>query len=305
MARFVAKRSRVGELRPSQVLYTYGVGAIIDLPNLSAMVMGVDDWEPLSCQTIYEPRLMEAVQRQLGAQVGRLVSPPAPPEEEAAYRQPLDAVSLVGVPVASFPRWLRCPLCNFLGPISCGVFELKADPFRPEKTRYLHSSCRHAGGKTPPTALAARFLTACEAGHLDDFPWAEYAHRGAPCARPELLLRELGGSGEAADIEVRCVVCEAARRMVDAFDSEEGMVSFPCTGRRPQLRDYEADKPCKLRRRAILLGASNSWFAMTLSALSLPTRTDELDELVTTHWAVLKEVDEVGVVRFMRKRGEL
>ena len=38
------KRREVGELRPSQVLTTFGIGSIVDLPNLSVMVMGLEDW---------------------------------------------------------------------------------------------------------------------------------------------------------------------------------------------------------------------------------------------------------------------
>ena len=36
---------RVGELRPNQLLHTYGVGAVADLPNLSVVVAGLDEWE--------------------------------------------------------------------------------------------------------------------------------------------------------------------------------------------------------------------------------------------------------------------
>ena len=38
-------KRRVGELRPSQLLHTFGVGALVDLPNLSVVVMGLNDWE--------------------------------------------------------------------------------------------------------------------------------------------------------------------------------------------------------------------------------------------------------------------
>ena len=37
------KKYRVGELHPSQVLFTYGIGSIVDLPYISTMVMGLDD----------------------------------------------------------------------------------------------------------------------------------------------------------------------------------------------------------------------------------------------------------------------
>jgi len=38
------KRSEVGEVRPSQTLTTYGVASLVDLPNMSVIVMGLDDW---------------------------------------------------------------------------------------------------------------------------------------------------------------------------------------------------------------------------------------------------------------------
>lgn len=34
----------VGQVRPSQLLWTYGPGALIDLPNLSVLTMGLDRW---------------------------------------------------------------------------------------------------------------------------------------------------------------------------------------------------------------------------------------------------------------------
>ena len=34
----------VGQVRPSQILWTYGPGALVDLPNLSVITMGLDYW---------------------------------------------------------------------------------------------------------------------------------------------------------------------------------------------------------------------------------------------------------------------
>ena len=36
--------TRVGEVRPSQLMYAYGIGAIVDLPKLSVIVTGLEDW---------------------------------------------------------------------------------------------------------------------------------------------------------------------------------------------------------------------------------------------------------------------
>ena len=37
----MTEKRRVGEIRPSQLLFTYGIGAIVDLPELSVIVTGL------------------------------------------------------------------------------------------------------------------------------------------------------------------------------------------------------------------------------------------------------------------------
>lgn len=56
------KTYNVGELRPSQVMFTYGVGSIVDLPHFSVMVMGLDDWDVGSDHAVElsEDRLLTA-----------------------------------------------------------------------------------------------------------------------------------------------------------------------------------------------------------------------------------------------------
>ena len=71
---------KVGELRPSQILFSFGVGAVLDLPNLSVMVMGLENWNTQNALELNEPRLLAAVRKELGSQVKRLLSPPTPPE---------------------------------------------------------------------------------------------------------------------------------------------------------------------------------------------------------------------------------
>ena len=41
----------VGEVRPSQLLWTYGPGSLIDLPNLSVVTMGTERWQEDRCYT--------------------------------------------------------------------------------------------------------------------------------------------------------------------------------------------------------------------------------------------------------------
>lgn len=295
----VTPRRIVGALRPSQVIYSHGVGSIVDLPNISAMMMGLDDWQQARCQVIGEDRLLAAVQEQLGPQVVRLLSP-MPSEDLGTFRPSFDA-PVIGVPVAPFPRYLRCPLCGFLGPLSCGLFKFRPDSFRPDRTRYVHENCSKGNA---PTALPARFLVACDRGHLDDFPWDHFVHQGQPGCRTRLELFETGVSGEAVDVIVRCTTCSAWRRMSDSFGDDAKDQLPACRGRRPHLRDFEAE-PCKAEPRAILLGASNSWFGITLSVLSLPVSKDPLPQLVEERWAKLGNAKSVNVVEYLRDSNEL
>src|SRR5213080_5014762 len=74
------RKSEVGELRPSQALTTFGIGSLIDLPNLSVMVMGLEDWPIAHSVEIGEERLLASVQNVLGPQVTRLLTAPKAPE---------------------------------------------------------------------------------------------------------------------------------------------------------------------------------------------------------------------------------
>ena len=294
--------TKVGEMRPSQLLFSFGVGATVDLPNISAMVMGLDDWDTANSAPIPEERLLAAVRTQIGGQVERLLSPPLPPEAEG-FTNPFDSRAGIGVPVAPFPRWMLCPYCRLLAPLRSDLFTLKPDPFRPDRTAYVHENCRKPG--KPPTALPARFLLACERGHLDDFPWVSFVHRGETnCSRPLLRLRERGVSGEAADILVACDTCSTARPMSAAFGVQGRSEMPPCTARLPHLRTYEED-PCEAEAKPILLGASNLWFPVALSTLAVPTRSDPLEQLVEDNWTKAKEVTSLDVLKAFKAIGQL
>jgi hypothetical protein len=282
---------RVGELRPSQLLHTFGVGSVVDLPNISALVQGLDEWDPSEAVTVTEPRLLAEVRAHLGGQVDALRLPPHTEEETG----PFDQDASVGVPVAPFPRWLRCPRCAFLGPVGTGLFTLKPEPYRPDRVRYEHPCTTH--GKSP-TALPVRFLAACRNNHLDDFPWELYVHRGEVCDEPLLELRESGVTGEAREVFARCRRCDTGRRMLEAF-GQPGETTMPgCRGRHPHLATFE---PCDQRLRAILLGASNLWFADAISVLHVPEFEAPLAQKVADLWGLLDWVTSAEILAYARK----
>jgi hypothetical protein len=57
--------------------------------------------------------------------------------------------------------------------------------------------------------------------------------------------------------------------------------------------------------KGILLGASNSWFPITLSALSIPTASNRLAQLVEENWPVLEKAATREVLDAFRQIGQL
>ncbi|SCD73027.1 DUF1998 domain-containing protein [Streptomyces sp. PpalLS-921] len=279
---------RVGELRPSQLLHTYGVGAVADLPNLSVMILGLDEWELEKAAIVPEERLLAAVRSKLGTQVQNLRMPPYTPEDPNDFT---GAWSRIGVPVAVFPGWLRCTdnRCNRLAPADSGLFHLLPNSVAPDQTRFVHS-CRETGRKRP-TAVPARFVSACPAGHVDDFPWMYFVHRGAPYGTDHTLkLVERGTTGEAANIFVECSCEVKARSMAEAIGTRSEQVLPACRGRHPHLGTFE---PCTEQTRTMALGATNGWFAMQLRVFSIPRADNPVDSAVTEHWAGLRVVAQL------------
>ena len=266
------------------------------------MVMGLEDWETAYAVEIGEDRLLAAVRSQLGPSVKKLLAPPIVPESDGGPFNPFDQAATVGVPVAPFPQWMYCPWCHLLAPLSAGLFELKVNRYHADRTRYVHKNCSKPGSPTP--VLPSRFLVACKHGHLDDFPWDHFVHHGPSDCKMVLRLVEPAVPGEATDVIARCDTCGKSRIVADAF-GRDGRYNLPaCRGRRPHVRDVDP-QGCHEPLRAILLGASNTWFPVTLSALAIPTAIGKLQQLVEGAWTILDKATTLDRLRFAREMGSL
>jgi hypothetical protein len=301
------EKTPVGQVRPSQLLWTYGPGALIDLPNLSVVTLAIDRWDVNRCQPIDEARLLAAVRRELGPQVERLRMPPF---HKSEVDDPFSAEAFIGVPVRPFPRWLRCVKCGLLSAYDLGLFECKEHRFRPERTKFVHKDCKGSKGDQPAKdadAVPARFLLACRNGHLDDFPWHYFVHSGPSGCKGTLRFFESGASLQTENLWVKCDQCGASRNMAHAF-GKAGKENLPsCRGRHPHMDQYDAG--CKEQARPVLLGATNSWFPITLSALAIPLARDPITQLVQAGWGYFADLDseaEVAVtIKTLKKTGAL
>ena len=297
-------KNAVGEVRPSQLLWTYGPGALVDLPSLSVITMGLDFWEKARCEPVEERRLLEAVQKILGPQVGSLRVPPVQIEENL---DALSAAALIGVPVRPFPRWLRCVKCGLLSPFDSGLFAGKYNPYRPDLSRFVHQGCRGSGGTDPARnvdAVPARFLLACRNGHLDDFPWHFFVHGGRSSCGGNLRFYEDGASLQTENLWVKCDDCGKANSMARAF-GKSGAKNLPsCRGRHVHLNDF--DEKCEEKPRAVLLGATNGWFPISLSVLAIPPEDRSIGGIVDAGWEDFKDVENEaelkGAVKALTRR---
>jgi hypothetical protein len=296
------RKSEVGEVRPSQTLTTFGIGSLVDLPNMSVIVMGLDDWPNSHAVEISEERLLRSARSILGNQVARFLTPPRGPETSGFQTNWFDEARQIGIPVAPFPRWMVCSKCRLLAPISSGLFEPKVYPYRPDRACYVHN-CTTQGRS--PLVVPARFMVTCEHGHLDDFPWVDFIHQGPTDCKGLLYLYEVGASGEALDVEVKCDGCGVRRRMGQAFGANNRTVMPACRGRRPQLRDFDPNGCDEEHVKPMLQGASNMWFPVAISALSVPQAADDLGRLVEENWAVLDKATSIDVLRAFRLIGQL
>lgn len=267
-------------LRPSQVITTFGPGAIVDLPDDSVMVAGIEHWFPnglatRNSRTLVEPRLQAA----LGVQSFR-----TPPVKSPGDRD---------LPYVRFPRWRRCPRCERLS--DSFMMPAQATP----RSVPLCNGCGH--GSHP-----ARLVVACSRGHIDDFPWVVWAHGpGRACHSPALWLRGGGRTAALGDLEVSCS-CGRSRTLAGALGvGSVAQMLNGCSGRRPWLDD--AREACQATPEALQRGASNVYFAVTRSALSIPPWTDPLQQDVADFLAHLAqispplssaEIDQLLVRRF-------
>lgn len=294
----MAKKS----LRRSQVISPFGVGAIIDFPGQSLMSAGLDAWpEKPECR-ITDERLA----RRLGVQYFR-----APPPT------PRDGQEGDNLPVVRFPLWHFCPRCRSLvksswnepSPPRC------ASPlglrFKPKAEQAPSKPCSVLPETRRWRLVPVRFVVACVNGHIDDFPWIQWAHTrpGQPldqaqiCGDPQLRLNYSGKSGLMGLI-VKCERCDRKARSLMGSAGPNSLKGWSCTGNRPWFGPeglQDCDPP--QQPRMVQRGAANLYFSKVASAILIPPFSDPIRKVIDDphNWRVLMSgVQEDGSPDEMR-----
>ena len=146
-----AAKKPQGEIRQSQLVTTFGPGSMLDLPNYSVLVAGLEFWSA-GGETISEPRLSRKLAAVLGVNSVELRTPPPANDDPGA--------AMTGITGFQFPEWF----------ITQGLEESKGGPS--VRTRLLvHRKALTKGkyidrDKKKKSVVPVRFVRACRAGHI-------------------------------------------------------------------------------------------------------------------------------------------
>jgi hypothetical protein len=260
--------------RLSQVVSTFGPGAMVDLPTRSVVVGGLDLWEMKgnSFTTIPEPRVVARLEELLKKQ-GRLeqtrsLSLRTPP---IADGRPDRLPSYIVAPV--FPAYFVCEQVESTTLVGKPARRRRLvrwqdlDP-RGGRRKFIFDD----GKKSDATPI--RFVCACERGHLQDISWKWVVHGNQPCQEP-MWVEEKGTSADPADMTIVCG-CGKDLSLQSLFQT--GRLGN-CRGERPWLLDREP-LGCNQKLKLLTRTATNTYFPQVYTVISLPSEDDALTRLV-------------------------
>lgn len=256
---------KIGDIRPNQLITSFGPGAIMDAVKDSVTVLDTVYWRDTGTKII---------DARLASYFG--VTHFRPPR--TSYDNDL--------PVISFPNYHVCSnsKCSRL-------FDIK-EKFNIETYMRQGPTCPDCGYKAYPS----RFVVACKDGHLDDFPWRWWVHRGDTSCDKKMKLYSTGETSTLAEMWIECECSNAKRSMSGATDRSSFFeAGYTCTGRHPH-KPNSRNEQCDCNEIfPSQRGSTNIYFPVIRSAISIPPWTNPLYLLLDEHYHTIIEMLELDV----------
>lgn len=265
-----------GTLRPSQVITSFGPGSIAQMSHDSVLVMGFDRWSQHAdhYKRLNHPYLEELLRKD-------------------HFRMPISMDGPGTITCRSFPTWGVC------SNIRCRRLQRHEDGPPPGKRAFRCTNCQH---ELHPAA----FVLVCDRGHMDEFPWVEWAHsKRGMCDNPQLRFRSWGKSLGNSDYYVRCDTCGALRSCGRATSAAElKKIVDGCSGRRPWLGDAEecADRDGV---RGTSIRATSLYYPSVVTALSIPEWSDAVQATIGENMSEIRHMLDVATALDVAKRSSL
>lgn len=259
------KKDAIGKLRKTQLITTFATGAIADMPDYSVIMAATDYWSHYS-PVIHEPNL----ERLLGVK---------------GFKEPYatDSDNPKGnpdVPAFRFPRNHFCPKCGDL------------------KDYKSFGDSKHRKCQCGRELVPSRFVCACINGHLEDFPYKWWVHYGnyneCPAAEKwdQISIAFKNTTGGLSSIVIKCKACGKERTMEGCM-SKDALKGYKCRGKRPWIgfdKDFDDPETCMAPMRTLQRGASNVFFSVNQSALTIPPYSQKIQSDLSEKWEEIKRL---------------
>jgi len=249
-----------GSIRPSQLITSFGPGSIFQTENDSVLIMGLQNWSKVKkkYKSLHHP-VLQGITRKKG------------------FKVPISEGKKEVITCVSFPSWGVCTQCKRLqqhNPVP-----------KNGETEFHCMDCNE-------TLVYARFIVMCDNGHIDEFPWARWAHKNEPeyhdteegtCKKPKLYFYSKGRSPGLSNYFIKCVECNSKADVGSAISvNPNGLLeldeNYQCSRKRPWLGDV--DSRCDQIPYGVQTRASNVYFPSVISAVYVKKWVNEAQQII-------------------------
>ena len=238
-------------VRRSQAVLQYGVGAMVNFPEQILVTAKPEEWHQE--KKIHDERL-------------------------ARFLHGSHFIAPTTIAYARFPEWYFCPKCRAFKPIKDWISEhKKKNPNSPDPDMIKHLKCPSCNLKLVPS----RFITVCQKGHLNDFPWIEWVHKRCNkniCDNPRIQITTSSfGEEDLSSITLECKECKAKTTLEGINEQTFQNLGIKCEGNHPFKGKKEA---CDSPLRALPRGASSVYFPVVYTSLVIPPYANKITKKI-------------------------
>jgi len=253
-------------IRKSQLIAPFGIGSLVDINNQSIIIHDSESWK-VNMNEIIDIRLQTALKS-----TGFVDIPVT--KESDTYNADETIKS------SRFPNWYFNPINRQLKTI---------DEWQTKITSKLEKKFY----ETPFTnyddqLIPVRVLCACPDGHIQDFPWMNWCHEGAPdkLSNHSLSLKSRGSSSSISDLIVTCS-CGKWNSLNSIFNKDQINDTFKkihvsCEGKF-LWKTNETPKKCDCDLHVLLRNQNNLHFPVIKSSVNIPLIDNTFEESVSKH----------------------
>ncbi|MBI3638721.1 MAG: DUF1998 domain-containing protein [Thaumarchaeota archaeon] len=240
-------------IRPSQFVFTFGVGSIIEAPGGPRIIKDFSEWGRIfgagRTPSVSDFKIPDSIASALldNGLIFRIPTNVELTEPDA------EIIFSTGY----FPNWALCIRHDYL-------YQLDSS----DRTRCPR--CTASGHTGPGRAEAIRFVKACPDGHMDDVDWYGIVHSfKKDCNRTIYNWRSEGGS--LRNLIISCE-CGDSASMSDVYNR-----TSHCTGRFPEKGTSYTS--CQKKAEVTLRGSSSLRIPEIISTITLPRFASRLHRI--------------------------